>query len=133
MISSLAVSIRVPVRLFHQGTAAKLVAQAENGYFGVLPAHVDFATALVPSVLVLTMPDGNERVFGIDEGVLVKHGDQVNICVRRAVQGDDMAHLRSIVHESFVEMDEHERTARAALSRLEANMVRRFAELKDLR
>ncbi len=133
MIDRMDVSVRIPVRLFHRGAAAKLVARAENGFFGVLPNHVDFATALAPSVLVLTGPDGDERVFGIDEGVLVKHGEQVDICVRRAVQGDDLAHLRTMVRKNFVEMDEQERTARAALSRLEANMVRRFAELKDLR
>lgn len=132
MIDKMAVSLRVPVRLLHQGAASKLAARAENGSFGVLPNHADFVTALAASVLVLTGPDGAEQVFGIDEGVLVKKGGQVSICVRRAVKGDDLDDLRTIVRERFVEMDEQERTARAALSRLEAGVVRRFAELKAL-
>ena len=133
MIDRMTVSVRVPAALVHQAEALKVVARAGNGAFSVLPNHADFATALMPSVLILTDAGGAEKVFGIDEGVLVKHGGQVDICVRRAVEGDDLAHLRKTVRERFVDADEQERYARAAISRLEANIVRRFAELKGLR
>ena len=46
------------------------------------------------------------------------------------VEGDDLAALKATVQKAFVELDDHERTARTALARLEASMVRRFAELK---
>ena len=133
MIERMTVSVRVPAALVHQAEALKVVARAGNGAFGVLPNHADFTTALTPSVLILTDADGTEKVFGIDEGVLVKHGAQVDICVRRAIAGDDLEDLRKTVRERFVDADEQERDARAAISRLEANIVRRFAELKGLR
>jgi F-type H+-transporting ATPase subunit epsilon len=38
--------------------------------------------------------------------------------------------LHETVATGFLQMDEDERQARAALSRLEANMVRRFSELQ---
>lgn len=133
MIERMIVSLSVPVRLLHRGEAVRIVARDGNGSFGVLPNHVDFATALVPSALAMTGPDGGEAIFGIDEGVMVKRGARVELSVRRAVTGADLDELRQIVRERFVEMDEQERSARAALSRLEADIVRRFAELKELR
>ncbi|PRY71492.1 ATPase [Halomonas ventosae] len=124
------VTLRLPTRTLYEGPATRLFAEAENGAFGMLPNHIDFVTALVPSVLVLTLADGEERIFGIDEGILVKKGHHVDIAIRRGVQGSDLASLRETVQESFVEVDEEERVARSALSRLEAGIVRRFADLQ---
>ena len=76
------VSLRLPTRLLHEGAALKLFAVAENGAFGMLPNHADHVSSLVPSVLVLTDADGKEHFFGIDHGLLVKHGHQVDIAVR---------------------------------------------------
>ncbi|MEQ6916277.1 F0F1 ATP synthase subunit epsilon [Halomonas aquatica] len=124
------VTLRLPTRTLHEGPASRLFAEAENGAFGMLPNHIDFVTALVPSVLILTLADGSEQIFGIDEGILVKKGHDVDIAIRRGVQGTDLASLRETVQESFIEMDEDERVARSALSRLEAGMMRRFADLQ---
>lgn len=124
------VTLRLPTRTLFEGPATRLFAEAENGAFGMLPNHIDVVTALVPSVLILTLVDGRERIFGIDEGILVKKGHDVDIAIRRGVQGTDLASLRETVQESFVEMDEDERVARSALSRLEAGIVRRFADLQ---
>ncbi|MFG6157610.1 F0F1 ATP synthase subunit epsilon [Halomonas sp. 1390] len=124
------VTLRLPTRTLFEGPATRLFAEAENGAFGMLPNHIDFVTALVPSVLILTLADGEERIFGIDEGILVKKGHGVDIAIRRGVLGTDLASLRETVQESFIEMDEDERVARSALSRLEAGIVRRFADLQ---
>ena len=129
----MSLTLRLPIQVLFDGEIAKLVARDEAGSFGILPNHVDFATALVPSVVTATETGGAERFFGVDEGVLVKRGARVEISVRRAVAGADLDRLRATVRERFVEMDEQERQARASLSRLEADLVRRFAELKDLR
>lgn len=124
------VSLRLPTRTLYEGAVARLFAVANNGAFGMLPNHVDFVTALVPSVLILTEDDGSEQFFGIDEGVLVKHGYNVDIAIRRGVQGDDLNTLNQTVQATFVEVDEQERVARSALSRLEAGLVRRFGDLR---
>ncbi|HUS53974.1 MAG TPA: F0F1 ATP synthase subunit epsilon [Thermohalobaculum sp.] len=129
--TEMTVNLRVPARTIHQGAVERLTAKAENGNFGVLPNHIDFVAALVPGVLTLVEPSGRERFFGVDEGVFVKQGSKIDICVRRAVEGEDLAKLTATVLKAFVELDDHERTARTALARLEANMVRRFAELRS--
>jgi len=127
------VTLRLPARTLYQGRAGRLFAVGENGAFGMLPNHIDFVTALVPSVLILTGTEGEEQFFGIDEGVLVKTGHEVQIAVRRGVHGDDLESLDQTVQALFVEIDEEERIARSALSRLEAGIVRRFGKLREPR
>lgn len=124
------VCLRLPTRILYQGMARKLFAVAENGAFGMLPNHIDFVTSLVPSVLILTGPNGSEQIFGIDEGILVKKGHRIDIAIRRGVTGEDLDSLQESVRKNFIEVDEDERVARSALSRLEAGMVRRFADLQ---
>lgn len=124
------VCLRLPTRVLYQGMARKLFAVAENGAFGMLPNHIDFVTSLVPSVLILTLEDGSEQIFGIDEGILVKKGHQVDVAIRRGVRGEDLDSLQDSVRSNFIEVDDDERVARSALSRLEAGMVRRFADLQ---
>ncbi|AJE48446.1 ATPase [Celeribacter indicus] len=130
MASTMQVSLRLPTRVLFDGPAIRLTATAQDGGFGILPNHVDFVTALVSSVLLVTAPDGRERIFGIDEGLLVKKGHEVGIVVRRGVESDDLGTLRDTVEQNFADMEEDERVARAALSRLEADMVRRFVSLR---
>ncbi|MFA7552815.1 MAG: F0F1 ATP synthase subunit epsilon [Spongiibacteraceae bacterium] len=124
------VTLRLPTHELFHGEATKLFAVAENGAFSMLPNHIDYVTSLLPSVLILTTVDGKEIFFGVDEGVLVKKGHQVDIAIRRGVQGKDLDTLNDTVQSSFVEVDEEERVARSALSRLEAGIVRQFGELR---
>jgi F-type H+-transporting ATPase subunit epsilon len=130
MASSMAVSLKLPTAILFEGQATRLTAVAPNGAFGILPNHADFVTALVPSVMTLRLDDESEAVFGLDEGMLVKKGHAVSVAVLRGVRGDDLGSLQELVEDSFIRMNEEERQSRAALSRLEADMVRRFAELR---
>ena len=60
-------------------------------------------------------------------------GDQINICLLRAVTGANLSELHGVVHASFSAVDEAERTERSALARLEVNVVRRFSRLGGMR
>lgn len=130
MASEMQVCLRLPSRVLFKGAATALRGEAADGGFGILPNHVDFVTALVPSVLLITQPGGQERIFGIDEGLLVKKGHKVDLAVRRGVESQKLDALRDTVSESFQVLEDEEKVARAALSRLEADMVRRFASLR---
>lgn len=124
------VTLRLPTRTLFSGSAKKVFAVAENGAFGLLPKHTDFVSALVPSILVLTNEQDKELFFAVDEGLLVKTDLQVDIAIRRGLQGDDLASLNEQLTTTFMAVDEDERVARSALSRLEAGIVRRFADLR---
>lgn len=130
MAEEMTVAVRLPTNTLFEGRATRMTAVAQDGAFGILPNHVDFVTALTPSVMTLRMTDGSEEIFGIDEGLLVKKGHHVVAAVLRGVRGDDLETLNDAVRAKFIEMNDEERQARSAFSRLEADVVRRFAELR---
>jgi F-type H+-transporting ATPase subunit epsilon len=109
----------------------KVIAAAENGEFCLLPRHVDFVAALEPGVLSFFNEAGIEEFAAVDAGILVKCGREVLVSTPSGVRGTDITQLRDLVEEHFVELDEHERKARAALARLEAGTLRRFRELQE--
>jgi F-type H+-transporting ATPase subunit epsilon len=123
--------ILLPMEVLVDEPAERIVAEAQNGSFGILPRHIDFVAALVPGVLTYTDAEGRERFFGIDEGVLVKCTNEVVVSTRNAVSGEDLESLRTVVRRRFLELDEREKSARSALGRLEAGVVRRFIDLQE--
>ena len=125
--------VLLPTQILVDQDVEKVVAEAENGSFAMLPRHIDFVAALPPGILSYTLANEGEKFIGIDEGILVKQEKEVLVSVRNAVLGDDLSTLRDIVRETFIELDEKERSGRSALARLEAGLVRRFMELEERR
>ena len=130
---SMRLKVLLPAQILLDQDVGKVVAEAENGSFGMLPRHIDFVAALPPGILSYTLANEGEKFIGIDEGILVKQEKEVLVSVRNAVLGDDLSTLRDIVRETFIELDERERSGRSALARLEAGLVRRFMELEERR
>jgi F-type H+-transporting ATPase subunit epsilon len=110
--------------------ARKVIAEAPNGSFCLLPRHIDFVAALVPGILIYETPENKEVFLAVDEGLLVKCGDDVRVAVANAVEASELARLRETVEERFKEIDEHERRALKAVSKIEAGFVRRFLEIQ---
>jgi len=121
--------VLLPTRILMSRKVEKITAEAENGSFTLLPRHVDFVASLNPGLLSYES-DGEEKFLAVDEGVLVKAGEEVLVSVRDAVGGVPLGRVRGIVEERFLEMDEKERKARSALARFEADFVRRFLEMQ---
>ncbi len=122
--------VLIPTKILVDETAGKITAEAENGYFTLLPRHIDFVTALVPGLLSFVDEAGEEIFLAVDEGVLVKQGGVVLISARRAVRGGRLGELHKIVEEEFRNLDDHEKAVRSAVARIEAGFVRRFLEVQ---
>lgn len=125
--------VLLPTHVLLDQPATRIVAEGEEGAFGLLPRHVDFVAALRPGILTFTTPEGNERFVALDEGILVKRDREVLVSTRRAVVGQDLARLRQTVESTFRVLTERERIARSALARLEAGFIRRFLEIGEAR
>lgn len=123
--------VLLPTGILLDQDATKIVAEAQNGWFALLPLHVDLATALVPGILLFTDVDGREQLVAVDEGLLVKCGRDVRVSVRNGVRGDTLEDLRETVAQRFRALDEEQRVARSALGRLEAGALRRLLELEE--
>lgn len=129
--ASMRLRVLLPTEVLVDRQVTRLVAEAQNGSFGMLPRHIDFVTALVPGILLYETAEGEELYVGIDEGILVKRAGDVMVSTRGAVAGDDLRTLRQTVRRRYLELDDRERQARGALARLEAGVVRRFIDLQE--
>lgn len=123
--------VLLPSRVLLDEPVRKVVAEAVNGSFCLLPRHVDFVAALVPGILVFVDADGRERFAAIDEGALVKCAETVTVSALDGAVGDALEELQALVDERYAALDEQEKKARSAVARLEAGTLRRFRELQE--
>lgn len=125
----------LPSRVFaEERNVLRIVAETREGSFGILPRRLDCVAALAPGILTYETTTDGEVFVAVDEGVLVKTGGDVLVSVRRAVRGsagdEQLARLRDVVEREFEELDEHERSIRTALSKMESGFVSRFIALR---
>ncbi|MBA4396357.1 MAG: F0F1 ATP synthase subunit epsilon [Syntrophus sp. (in: bacteria)] len=124
--------ILLPAEVFLTEEVTKIVAEAENGLFCLLPQHVDFTAALVPGVFSYSTPGGGDAYLAIDIGTMVKKGAEVLVSTRNAFRSSELGQLKEVVIAQFREIDEREKKARTAAARLEMDILRRFMELKHV-
>lgn len=120
--------VLLPFRVFvDKADVSRIVAETHEGSFGLLPRRRDCVAALVPGILTYQSDADGEVFIAVDEGVLVKIGGEVQVSVRRASGGTDLASLRDAVRRDYLTLDALELRARAATHKLESGFVSRFA------
>jgi F-type H+-transporting ATPase subunit epsilon len=123
--------ILLPSRVFGEiGEVTRLVAETRGGSFGILPHRLDCVAALAPGILTYATETKGDVYVGIDEGVLVKIGPEVLVSVRYAIGGTDLGQLRQAVEREFLSLNDREKSVRAAVSKLEGGLIRRFVEFQ---
>jgi F-type H+-transporting ATPase subunit epsilon len=117
----------LPFQVFADKTdVSRIVAETRDGSFGLLPHRLDCVAALAPGILTYQTESGGEVFVAVDEGVLVKIGQDVLVSVRRAVDGTDLGQLRTLVEREFLRLDARERSARSVTAKLAAGFLHRF-------
>jgi F-type H+-transporting ATPase subunit epsilon len=124
--------IFLPYQIFtEQSNVLSVVAETPKGLFGLLPRRLDCVTALVPGILIYKTEANEEVYVAVDEGVLVKTGQEVLVSVRNAIGGKDLAQLQEAVKREFLALDEREMGVRSVLAKMESGFIRRLAEFHN--
>jgi F-type H+-transporting ATPase subunit epsilon len=116
--------LELPTRLLVDTPVSKVTVEAEGGSFCLLPGHVDVVAALTSGILLYATAEREENLVAVDEGILVKRGEEVRIAVRQAMEGAGLEELQRTVEREFRARDERERTARGILEKLESHILR---------
>ena len=124
--------VLIPDEILLDQEVIKVTAEAINGSFTLLPRHIDFVSALVPSILSYSTGEGEEEFLAINEGILIKCGDDVRVSTPNAVIGNELGKLREMIRERYQKIDENEQKTRQAIFKLEADLVKRFMELNKI-
>lgn len=139
--NAMTLKLLLPTKILLEEPVTKVIAEAQNGSFCLLPRHIDFVAALVPGILTFTkvgeeeggQEGEKEQYVAVDIGTLIKHGHEVLVSVFNAVRGDDLNQLHELVKEHFIMLDEQQRITRSALTRLEAGVMRNIIQLEKQR
>ncbi len=132
LTSVMHLKVVLPTKILLELDVLKVNAEAENGMFCLLPHHLDFVATLAPSLLSFVSSEDEENFLAIDQGVLVKQGDQVTVATQHAVQSGDLGKLKQTVEQQFRLIDKREKIARSVLAKLEVSTIRGFIELGEL-
>jgi F-type H+-transporting ATPase subunit epsilon len=122
--------ILLPAEVLMEQEVKKIVAEAENGSFCLMPNHIDFTATLAPGIFSYVLASGGQELLAMDVGTLVKKGSEVLVSTRNAVKAPDLGKLKQVVVQQYDILDEREKLVRSASAKLEASLIRRFVELK---
>jgi F-type H+-transporting ATPase subunit epsilon len=122
--------VLLPTEIFLDQDVTKVIAEAENGSFCLLPRHIDFVSALVPGIL--SFESGSKEEFlAVDEGILVKCASDIMVSTRRAIRGENLGEMRLVVEREFRTLNEREKKTNSILAKLEADFAKHFLKLKE--
>ncbi len=122
--------VLLPFQVFaDKSDVSRIVAESHEGSFGLLPHRLDCVTALSPGIFMYENETEGEVYIAIDEGVLVKSGQEVLVSVRNAIGGTDLNQLRAAVEREFLTLDEQEQSIRSTMAKLETGIVSSLSEL----
>lgn len=123
--------VLLPFQVFiDKNNISRIIAEGAEGSFGLLPRRRDCVVALVPGILVYENAHEGKKYIAIDEGVLIKTGQEVCVSVRNAFGGAVLSQLRQAVEREFLQLDEREINLRAALAKMESDLRRHLGNMQ---
>ena len=123
--------VLIPFQIFAEKIGVvRIVAETQEGSFGLLPHRRDCVAALAPGILIYETKSQGEVYVAVDEGVLVKTGLDVLVSVRDATGGTDLGQLRDSVEREFLNLNEREQSVRSVMAKMESGFIRRLAEFQ---
>lgn len=108
----------------------KIVVETTAGSYGILPKRLDCTAALVTGILLYETENEGKKYVAVNEGILIKTGEQVSISVRNAIGNAPLGELRTMVEKEMLELDELEVNARSVMAKLETGFLRNFQKLR---
>lgn len=110
----------------------KVILETLDGYYTLLPKHIDFVSALGGSIVsYVAENETKEKYIACHPGIVVKKGEVVTITVQSAVLGDNLTELEDVVRKYFKQNNEQRKELNTAMARLELGLIRGFGRLNN--
>jgi F-type H+-transporting ATPase subunit epsilon len=108
---------------------ASFVGEDKSGKFGLLARHDRFMTALTFGLARLLLADGSREYLGLPGGLLYFIDNELRISTRRYLRDTNAERIAEVLTRELLEEERALRETRRKLHRLEAEMLRRLAQL----
>jgi F-type H+-transporting ATPase subunit epsilon len=108
---------------------ASFTGEDKSGSFGLLARHERFMTALTFGLARLLLADGSHEYLGFPGGLLYFVDNELRISTRRYLRDTDVERIAQSLTRELLEEEQGLAETRHKLHRLEAEMLRRLAQL----
>lgn len=116
--------------LIEDSAVTRVVVETPDGAYGILPNRLDCVATLTQGIMVYETDETGEIYVALDEGILVKTGNQITVSVRNAFSSPDLGQLEMMVEKEFKNLNEREKTVKMVISKLESDFMRRYVEIR---
>lgn len=81
-----------------------------SGFFGIMKGHINFVTAIEPSLCYYLDENDREVFLAVDGGIVSIKGGMVTITSREIFESDNAEKLSEIIENTMVKRDSSERS-----------------------
>jgi len=99
-----------------------------SGYFGIMRGHIDFVTAIEPSLCYYLDENDREVFLAVDGGIVSVKGGMVTITSREIFESDDAEKLAEIIENTMVKRDSSERSFINMIKGIERSFMEKTLE-----
>ena len=100
----------------------------ETGFFGIMKGHINFVTALVPSLCYYLDENDREVFLAVDGGIVSIKGGMMTITSREIFESDDAEKLAEIIENTMVKKDSSERSFLNMIKGIERSFMEKTLE-----
>jgi len=100
----------------------------ETGFFGIMKGHVNFVTALVPSLCYYLDENDREVFVAVDGGIVSIKGGMVTITSREIFESDDAEKLAEIIENTMLKKGSSERSFHNMIKGIERSFMEKTLE-----
>lgn len=120
----------LPSKILFEQPVSKVIFDAKDGSYCLLLRHIDFVSALIPSILTFQNQDGVEQYLVHDEGILIKQNSEVLVAIKHGMIEKSLGSLKSRLEKEFQGIEIQEKKTKQLLIDLEIDFIKRFLEIK---
>lgn len=100
----------------------------ETGFFGIMKGHINFVTALVPSLCYYLDENDREVFLAVDGGIVSIKEGMMTITSREIFESDDAEKLSEIIENTMVKRDSSERSFLNMIKGIERSFMEKTLE-----
>ena len=119
-----------PIGIALETRAHQIDFEAIDGFYTLLPRHMDMVSALKASILTYTV-DGKQAYIACNKGVLVKKNDVVSVSTPLAVLGTDLKELEQKIATDFKAIEQERKEVNLTMAKLELGLAKGILSLKQ--
>jgi F-type H+-transporting ATPase subunit epsilon len=100
----------------------------DTGSFGIMKGHINFLTALEPSLGYYTDINGREVFIAVDGGILNVRDGVITLTSREVFESDDAEKLGEVIENTIIKRDESETAFLKMLEGIEKSFIEKTIE-----